>query len=544
MAYGYSPTPGTNNNSSINRASPSESSEPEETEPTSASRFHHRSVADNFDSDEYQPYLDRGQHNTPAAAPVLYNSLMADPSERIQSLSGTMAKQYLKATRLIGGFRNVNDLSDAGIYFSPNKRKLICHSCGGIMEPRFANGERSVLKVHAQIYPKCGYMAWRKKAEYLRQIQDELPDSKRSMVAEPLAGYPNLYLTPMTDEEIHQESTAFTEEFTRSYEQSNTRHQRRRRNRHFGGVEINNCMSSLIDTLRPQDFRAFDTLTRKIRAASHQGANLGKLWLEILQNLTSYPETQIKAVGVEIATMINCIQRQDCQDHTAETLDQIKTRMLLLELKRTVASEEGNVSVSKLFCQLKLLFNEDMVYRVLADTVGRNGIPLIESAESTEIRATVKNELSTICNFPENSIVQCHRAIGQQPPEIMNSLRTQFISGVANKKAFTEFLLNQIRNDKEFLNFMIEHDETLAQRTAEIKSSTELMMENLEYYSNESNESSQLQEQTVRRAADDIADHRKQWLDKSLEQSVTKRVNELWDNIINETTPFCWADYQ
>ncbi len=66
------------------------------------------------------------------------------------------------------------------------------------------------------------------------------------------------------------------------------------------------------------------------------------------------PEERVCEVGTEVAEMIGAALEGDCQDHTSEIIDQIKTRMALVNIKREMLDDVNGVTLSQLLKKLKL----------------------------------------------------------------------------------------------------------------------------------------------------------------------------------------------
>ncbi|WP_257266026.1 hypothetical protein, partial [Endozoicomonas sp. ONNA2] len=109
---------------------------------------------------------------------------------------------------------------------------------------------------------------------------------------------------------------------------------------------------------------AMDRLHGKVNAARDPNNQLKLNLLQILENLLTLPDDQWADTGAEIAGMIDAAYDRDCQDHTSEIIDQIKTRMAFINIKRELEVGADTIEIFDLLKKLKLFFNESVLYKV------------------------------------------------------------------------------------------------------------------------------------------------------------------------------------
>ncbi|WP_175404594.1 hypothetical protein [Endozoicomonas atrinae] len=502
-----------------------------------------------------------GNHATGLTSP-LHNPLMDDVSARFRSLADHGAGRSVEFIRRFPrGVKSSFAVSEAGFYLSLKERKLVCYSCGGsINEWRDEWRDNNLNEVHAKLYPSCSYLKEKLGKAFIDRCQQQLTFEQRRLSAQPLANYPNLYCSPVTEdqlrqEEVEREQLKFMLDWResrvtvdgmdlRQFERANTVQtqtaqgnivrQRRQNHNATSSIErdVAKCMEQFHSCSQadPALHRAMDKLHRKVNASRVGKDELTLSLLQILQDLMALPEERVCEVGTEVAEMIDAALEGDCQDHTSEIIDQIKTRMALLNIKREMLDDVNGVTLSQLLKKLKLFYNESVLFRLMSETKV-NGIPLIASGESTEIRGFLKNEFSgSICHFPENRIVQRYGAVGQQPREVMTELTKKFRSGINNQAEFENYIVNMFRTDPQLLEFLRKNDGEFPVWLGKTESNTELLME--EY----SPGMAGLTEQEIIEGAANVTVTRSNLLNEDIEQFISDQVLVYWGEIIRETS--------
>ncbi|MCW7551109.1 hypothetical protein NX722_00230 [Endozoicomonas gorgoniicola] len=268
-------------------------------------------------------------------------------------------------------------------------------------------------------------------------------------------------------------------------------------------------------------------------AAFYQREILEQSLLEILHQLDACPEPEVREVAGEITEIINAAQDQDCQDHTSEVIDQIKTRLLFMALKQELASETTPTSALRFFCKLKLFFNESVLYKVLATTNDSRGLPLIASRESTEIRGYVKNHLArAVCQFPATHILQRYSSLGRPAAEVMENIENVFRHGINNQADFAQYLTDLFLADRQFMELLQQLDGDLSIRCAKSQSNAELLMEVYDPLT----ATSGVSEQELLEGAGNVAQTREQWIREDLQQFIDEQIREHWAVITIETS--------
>ena len=275
---------------------------------------------------------------------------------------------------------------------------------------------------------------------------------------------------------------------------------------------------------------AMDRLHGKVNAAHDPNNQLKLNLLQILENLLTLPDNQWADTGAEIAGIIDAAYDRDCQDHTSEIIDQIKTRMAFINIKRELEVGADTIEMFDLLKKLKLFFNESVLYKVMSTTMSKNGKPLVAARESTEIRGYIKNQFSrSICQFPENHILQHFGALGNLPPETMAEVQRKFISGIMNKADFLNYIVDMFKTDSELLELIRRRNVEFSVWHGKTQSNSELLLEQY------SPDSPGLSEQEIIEGAANVADSRTRFMNDDIYQFIDGKLDMFWDEIIRET---------
>ena len=434
----------------------------------------------------------------------------------------------------------------------------MCFSCGGTIRQELINHSSDPNNLHCKFYPNCDFLRQNKGERFIREVQDHLTDEERAMVCSPIPNSTSLYSSPVSEIDIHRDRVNDQRDLDRFYilegRIPGVSHEEIRRNmqlteqrsqqpqqhilngeRFYDGrindAVLNDC-TTILETLRSQfpseTLYALERLVRKVTEARYKQSTLRQNLREVLQKLASCPEAERQTVAGEIMEIINTVQDQDCQDHTAEVIDQIKTRLLFMTVKQELLSEQAP-SLTQFFCKLKLFFNESVLYKVLACTLDSNKIPLIASRESTEVRAYLKNYLSReVCQFPAGPIVQRYSTIGQPSPQMMDRIVDAFKRGINNQVDFVGYLTDLCRTDCQFMDLLKSLDTNLSIQLAKSESNAELLMENFDPLMEPGASSNQIYD-----GAGNVAHTREQWTREDLELFFEEQVRSCWELITN-----------
>nr|MDT0250114.1 hypothetical protein [Endozoicomonas sp.] len=473
-------------------------------------------------------------------APIVYNSRMKEYDDRFYSLtqhgfSHTYRFSFPKQ------FGSCFVLAEAGFYFSLHESKIACFSCGGVLEPTLCDNFACIQTLHATVYPAC-------------LLIDADSGSACNLVAQTLESHPNLYQPPVTEDQIRNEASArqtaiesgdrqggnLVDERLSREVLAEQRHRDsailRTRFISLGVVEdhedidqaVNACMAQIRLRLTLEQQQALRKLQRKVGEAHTGRIEMAQDFLQILQGMIDSPG--IGEIGEVVATTINTLEEQDCQDHTSEMIDRIRTRMLFINIKDGMVNEFNQIEWLKLLCRLKLFFNEQALFRVLSET-RVHGKSLIASGESTEIRGFVKNEFAkTICRFPHNQIVLRYGSLGRQHPDVMAKLEFRFKQLVNNRADFINYLADQITTDQGWFDFLKIHDNDFGLVQGKTESSADLLMER---YTSEADGHS---EQEVIIGANNVVCTRAQLLTEDCEHFIYKKVDDNWSKILLKTS--------
>ncbi len=469
---------------------------------------------------------------------TLFNPLMDDVQERLFSIvehSACDESEMFK--RLPRQIQNALKLSEAGFYLSLAQHKLICFSCGGAFDRWNEQWQDyGVREVHARIFPSCRYVRQRFGASFITHCRQKVAPGPENDGPRPLVTYPHLYRKPVTEEELHAE-------FKLRAQLKTVHLEKRRMIPNFyqlsAGPEVGSLMAinlQLIECCERLDQCLGDQLVHdslsklhsKVWLARVGGLGMITTMLQILQDLLAMPGARLPALATEVAQIIDAVFEGDCQDHTAEVLDQITTRMAFVSIQQQMDDEDSSLTVLDLLEQLKRLFNESVLYQLLTKN-SMDGVPLIAHRESVEIRAFLKNEFArTVCDFHSNTIHQVHPRIGAQSEAKMLELTESFKEGISNREHFKNYLLKLFKTDTSFVNFLKLHDEEFATMLGTSESSAELLME---LYS-----SSNSSEQEVLTNTTNLAATREEFLAQDLECFLGKYVRHYWETIVNATS--------
>ena len=468
---------------------------------------------------------------------ILFNPLMDSNRNRLFSMTvHGAAEQSEIFGRLPGRMRNAMSLSDAGFYFSLAQQKLFCFSCGGGFDRWSKEWQfKNIWEFHAAIFPSCRFMKQKFAAKSISECAQKVDCGPKNAAQATLTAYPSLYCQPVTEAEIRAEfmvreqlHVAFQEEMRRFTG----------RNSPYGAQEkevltaldrqVVECLEQLAQILDDPLVRtSLAKLRKKIRVTRVGTADMMTTMLQILQALVSMPDTGRAALAGEITQIIDGVLEHDCQDHTAEVIDQIVTRMAFVSIHQQMDDKDSSLTVLELLEQLKRLFNESVLFQVLSATKV-DGIPLIAHRESVEIRSFVKNELArTVCDFHSDSVLQVYSRFGAQPRSRMEQMTKAFKEGINNRTDFENYLFKLFKTDTSFVNFLKRQDEEFATMLGTTESSAELL---LELYSAGNSEQEVLTNTT------NLAATREQLLTQDLEGYLGDYIRYYWDVIVAATS--------
>lgn len=471
---------------------------------------------------------------------TLFNPLMDVFEERLFSIVGHGASSGSELyKRLPRQIRNALELSTGGFYLSLAQQKLICFSCGGAFDRWIEQWQDyGVPEVHARIFPSCRYVRQKFGASFITDCRQKVAPGPENDGPRPLVTYPNLYRKPVTEEELNAE-------FKLRAQLKTVHLEKRRMIPSFyllsAGPEVGSLMAinlQVIECRERLDQCLGDQLVHESLSKLHSRvwmARVGRLgmittMLQILQDLLAMPGARLPALATEVAQIIDAVYEGDCQDHTAEVLDQITTRMAFVSIQQQMDDEDSSLTVLDLLEQLKRLFNESVLYHVLSATKV-DGVPLIAHRESVEIRAFLKNEFArTVCDFHSNNILQVYPRIGAQPRSRMAQVTEAFKEGINNRANFESYLFKLFKTDKSFVNFLKLQDEEFAVMLGTTESSTEQLME---LYSVSDSDSS---EQEILTNTTNLAATREQLLMQDLECFLCEHVRLYWEAIVDATS--------
>lgn len=469
-------------------------------------------------------------------AEPLFNPLMNTYGKRLISMTlHDAARQSLIFHRLPGRVGNIMSMSEEGFYLSYAQLKLFCFSCGGALERWNREWQNySIREVHARVFPSCRFVCQQFGASFINDCRQKVAPGAHNDGPDPLATHPHLYRLPVTEEELHHEFTLRAQlrwvfryslplrVMSRSpsdQEQSALAEMDR---------QVQQCLVRLDQMLNdPLAQLSLSKLHTRVGATRTGSVDMMATMLKILQDLLDMPGERLPAVVGEVTQIIDAILEHDCQDHTSEVLDQITTRMAFVSIHQKMA-QDSSLTVLDLFEQLKLLFNETVLYQLLTKNK-MHGIPLIAHPESVEIRAFLKNEFArTVCDFHSNTIHQVHPCIGAQSESRRLELTESFKEGISNREHFKSYLLKLFKTDTSFVNFLKLHDEDFATMLGTTESSAELLME---LYS-----SGNSSEQEVLTNTSNLAATREEFLLQDLEYFLGEYVRHYWEAIVSATS--------
>ena len=470
-------------------------------------------------------------------AEPLFNPLMNTYGKRLLSMTlHGAARQSMIFQCLPGRVRNIMSLSEEGFYLSYFQLKLFCFSCGGAFDRwNWEWNNYSIREVHARVFPSCRFVWQQYGASFITDCRQKVAPGPHNDGPDPLETHPHLHRLPVTEEELRDEFTSRAQlrrmflEHARpvgvmslapSGQEQNALAEMDR--------QVQECLVRLDEKLN--DLLVQLSLSKlRTRVAATRTGSLGMMatMLKILQDLLDMPGERLPAVVGEVVQIIDAILEHDCQDHTAEVLDQITTRLAFVSIHQKMA-KDSSLSVLDLLKQLKLLFNESVLYQLLTKT-RVNGVPLIAHPESVEIRAFFKNEFArTVCDFHANTIHQVHSSIGVQSESTRLELTEAFKEGISNCDHFKSYLFKLFKTDTSFVNFLKLHDEEFATMLGTTESSAELLME---LYS-----SGNSSEQEVLTNTTNLAATREEFLLQDLECFLGEYVRHYWEVIVNATS--------
>lgn len=494
---------------------------------------------------------------------TIHNYRMEDVNKRLTSIVLHGASKSVEFLRNYpNDNKNAFHLSDAGFYLSLNEKKLFCFSCGGSIEEWQEEwGESTLNEVHAKLYPNCSYLREKEGMEFIEARQQQLTRQQQRRLAQPLARHPHLYCSPVSDHQWQQENDVRYDQKVRCdlregrlrvdettlpgylLEGGGGTHpdarNQGRQIQHQPGISstiasnIQRCLRELHSSFLPGSplHHAMDRLHGKVTTARDENNQLQLSLLQIVQSLMTLPEDQWADTGAEIAGIIDAAYDQDCQDHTSEIIDQIKTRMAFINIKRELEAGSEVVQISNLLKKLKLFYNESVLYNVMSSTRTRDGTLLVATRESTEIRGYIKNQFSrSICQFPENHVLQRYEDIGRQSQEVMAELKRKFTSGIMNKADFYNYIIDTFKSEPELLDLLRTRNAEFAVWHSKTESNTELLMEQY------SPGMPGLAEQEIVEGAANVVDSRTRFMDDDLQQFVSEKLDLFWDDIIQETS--------
>ncbi|WP_330927194.1 hypothetical protein [Candidatus Sororendozoicomonas aggregata] len=491
------------------------------------------------------------------ASQIVYNSDRSEYENRFFTFTSGRFRRYLRdfrTTKHGHDYRNSLRLAEAGFYFSPARKEVRCYCCGGVVRPELVEASDNVLQMHGKFYPQCNYLLESQGQAFIDDCQARVTFLEQSLVAQPLPDTPKLYQQPVSEGVRHRDEMEFQSDDDRRRIYEGQIHgigsevwdrRRERRERIDGndnsevtqfmgnntGTDCNTFIENLRGKISGRQLDALQKLHRKIQRANFGREEFQQSFAQILQSLGEYPDGLLGEIAEEITATINAAEETDCQDHTSEIIDQIKTRMLFVALSQDLNRENRPFSLLQLLCKLKLFFNESVLFKTLGEIRFNDGTPLIASRESTEIRGYVKNHLAeTVCKFPENHITQRYSTIGQLPYDVMERFKYQFLISSNNQADFINYLQKILESDSGFLNFIKQHDENFSVSHSKAESNAELLMESLNAdFARET-------EQELLEEASNVAQTRQQWLEENIEEFVNVKVREHWYSIVMETS--------
>ncbi len=479
-----------------------------------------------------------------------YNDDKADYSERVSTFTNIRFREYINSLNFNRCFRehkNAHNLSQEGFYFSFIENKVQCFSCGGTIQLELIRHSNNPRQLHGKFYPKCNFLRDKHGQAFINQCQESLTSFEENLVGQPLPDTPHLYQQPLSEDLRHRDNMELQSMMNEiairegrvpgvdRYEALGTT----RRLRAAGTERINSYTSTVfnasIDNLRGKisigQLEALQKLNRKIQEIRFGRRDIQQSFEQILQTLVAYPERLLSKIAAEITAMINAAEERDCQDHTSEIIDQIKTLMLFVALKQELGSEAEPFSLSRLLCKLKLFFNESVLYDTMAKVCFNNGTPLIASRESTEVRGYVKNQLAqTVCKFPENHIPQRYGTVGRLPNNVMTRFNRQFLESINNEADFINYLTKLFKSESQLLDLIKQRDQNFPVWCSKTDSNAELLMETLE------SDLAGATEQELLEGASNIAQTRERWLEEDIDRFFSEAVHRDWDNIISTTS--------
>ena len=466
---------------------------------------------------------------------TLFNPLMDSKRNRLFSMTVYGAAEHSEIFgRLPGRMRNAIWLSDAGFYLSLAQQKLFCFSCGGGFDRWNKEWQfKNIKEFHAAIFPSCRFVQQKFAAEPVSDGEQKVEGGQGTQAT--LATYPSLYRRPVTEAEIRAEIVvreqlhlAFQEEMRRFAAMNAPDIPQDREVVTALDRQVVGCLEQLAQILDDPLVRtSLAKLRAKIRVTRVGTEDMMTTMVQILQDLLAMPDAGRAALAAEIAEIIDGVLERDCQDHTAEVMDQIITRMAFVSIHQQMNDEDSSLTVLELFEQLKRLFNESVLFKVLSATKV-DGLPLIAHRESVEIRSFLKNELArTVCDFHSDNIVQIHSRIGAQPRSRMEQMTRAFKEGINNRADFENYLFKLFKTDTSFVNFLKRQDEEFAAMLGTTESSAELL---LDLYSAGNSEQEVLTNTT------NLAATREQLLMQDLEGYLGNYLRYYWDVIVAATS--------
>ena len=486
-------------------------------------------------NDVEQTTRTRASHALASPRDTLFNPLMDNKRDRLFSMTVYGAAEHSEVfDRLPGRMRHAIKLSDAGFYFSLAQQKLFCFSCGGGFDRWSKQWQfKTIKEFHAAIFPSCRFVQQKFAAESVSDCEQKVDCGLGAQAT--LVTCPSLYRRPVTEAEIRAEIVAREQLYSAFLDHM----------RQLAVVNSANCTQEN-EALKALDRQAVECLEQlaqtlddplvptllaklraKIRVARVGTADMMTTMVQILQDLLAMPDAGRTALAAEIAQIIDGVLERDCQDHTAEVIDQIITRMAFVSIHQQMNDEDSSLTVLELFEQLKRLFNESVLFNVLSATKV-DGLPLIAHRESVEIRAFLKNELArTVCDFHSDNIVQVYSRIGAQPRSRMEQMTTAFKKGINNRADFESYLFKLFKSDTSFVNFLKRQDEDFAAMLGTTESSAELL---LDLYS------AGHSEQEVLTNTTNLAATREQLLTQDLEGYLGNYLRYYWDVIVAATS--------
>lgn len=490
---------------------------------------------------------------------LIYNHHMDDYDARSFSLTLHCAARYAENMQSFPIHnKNAFNVAEAGFYLSLKEKKMACFSCGGSIEQWHEEwGDITLDELHARLYPKCTYLRQRMGMEFIEAHQQQLTPEQRHRLAQPLEGHPHLYCSPVTDSQWQQETDARNDLKVRRQateaglrvpagviNEQNDRAPTQPANQ--GGQiqqqsgttpaiarDINRILQEFHSSFLPGSVlhRAMDRLHRKVDAARDVNNQLKSGLLQILQSLMALPEDQWADTGAEIVEIIDAAYDHDCQDHTSEIIDQIKTRMAFINIRRELEAGHDVIQIAPLLKKLKLFYNESVLYKIMATTKMRDGTLLIAARESTEIRGRIKNQFSQrICQFPESHVLQRYGDIGHQPPEIMSELERKFIHGIMNKADFHSYITDMFKTEPAFLDLLRVRNPEFSVWHSKTESNSELLMDQY------SPDMPRLSEQEIIEGAANVVVSRNRFMNEDLDQFISQKLDLFWEDIIRETS--------